>query len=172
MKRKQTGQVLIVLFGTLLMGGSGLAAGLFLTGKTSKEIRKEALRIVADEHRRDEIKTVLKNWEHEVKQLDKTRQQRVDGLVALIERHEVEPVDFEPVFADFDKAEAEAFATTLAMRFTLREQLTAEQWREIFPGDTNPSGSEATIPVRSGQLLARCASMKRWSKPPLSPNCG
>nr|WP_298726921.1 hypothetical protein [uncultured Steroidobacter sp.] len=134
MKRSQSGQVLIVLFGTLLMGRSGLAAGLFLTGKTSKEIRKEALTIVADEHRRAEIKKVLKNWEREVKQLDKTRQRRVDGLAALLERHDVQPEDFEPVFANFDKAEAEAFATTLEMRFTLREQLTAEQWRELFPG--------------------------------------
>jgi hypothetical protein len=151
-KRKQTGQVLIVLLGTLLMGGSGLAAGLFLTGKTAKEIRKQALTIVADELRRDEIKAVLNNWEREVKQLDKARQQRIDGLAALLQRHDVEPQDFEPVLGNFDKAEAEAFSTTLAMRFALREQLTAEQWRELFSG-TNPSESKAAILARPGQLI-------------------
>lgn len=145
MKRKQAGQVLIVLVGSLLMGGSGLAAGLFLTGKTSKQIRKDALTIVADEHRRSEIRTVLKSWEREVKQLDKMRQQRIDGLVALLDKHDAMREEFEPVFTGFDEAERQAFATALAMRFALREQLSAEQWRELFPGGTSPSESERGI---------------------------
>lgn len=151
MKRNQSGQVLILLFGSLLMGGSGVAAGLFLTGKSSSDLRSDALEIVADEDRRDKIKKVLKAWEHEVKRMEKTRDLNVDKMIALLQRHDATPTDFDPLFASFDELEVHAFDTALAMRFALREQLSAEEWRRLFPSDT--STGEHDPPV-GGQRVA------------------
>ena len=77
MKRNQSGQVLIILLGSLLMGGAGASAALLLTGKTASEIRKDALSMVEDPERRDEIKAVLGRWEKEAKRLDKTRKENI-----------------------------------------------------------------------------------------------
>lgn len=133
MKRHQSGQVLIMLFGSLLMGSSGLAAGLLLTGKTSSEMRKDALRMVDGDDRRDKIKAILKRWEDEVERMDKTRKKNINELATLVRRHDAEPDDFDPTFAALDETEAQAFDAALAMRFALREQLSAEEWRELFP---------------------------------------
>jgi hypothetical protein len=133
MKRNRSGQVLIILLGSLLMGGSGVAVGLFLTGKTSSEMRKDTLAMVEDAGRRDKIKAVFKRWEDEVKRMDKTRNKRIDELAALMRRHDARPADFDPIFATFDETQEQAFETALAMRFALREQLSAEEWRQLFP---------------------------------------
>jgi hypothetical protein len=133
MRRNESGQVLIILLGTVLMGGSGVAAGLFLTGKTSSEMRKDTLTIVTDEDRRDEIKAVFKRWEDTVKRMDKTRNKSIDELIALMRRHDTEPAAFDQTFAALDELEVQAFDAALTMRFALREQLSAEEWRQLFP---------------------------------------
>ena len=147
MRRSQSGQVLIILVGTLLMGGSGLAAGLFLTGKTSSEMRKETLAMVEDTDRRDKIKAVFKRWEDEAKRTDKARNKHIDELVALLRSHDTRPADFDPLFATFDEMEKQAFDATLAMRFDLREQLSAEEWRQLFPSAVSSDKDEVSARV-------------------------
>ena len=113
MKRKQSGQVLMILLGSLLMGGSGLTAGLLLTGKSASEMRKDTLKIVEDEIRRDKVKAILKSWEGGVKRMDKTRNKNIVELVALLRRHDATPADFDSVFAVFDETAAQGFDTAL-----------------------------------------------------------
>src|SRR5688500_3957271 len=138
MKRNELGQFLIVLLGSLLMGGSGLTAGLLLTGKTVSEIRKDTLAMVEDTDRRDKIKAVLGRWEKDAKRLDTTRNKNIRRLIAQVQRHDAKPADFDPVFAAFDEIEAQGFDAALAMRFTLREQISAEEWRQLFPSPVQP----------------------------------
>lgn len=157
MKRRQSGQVLIVLFGSLLMGGSGLAAGFLLTGRTSSEIRKHALTIVEDDNRANKIKAVLKQWDREVKGIEKTRNKHIDDLVTALRRHDASPANFDPLFAAFDDLESHAFDTSLDMRFALREQLSPEEWRELFALATSASrnGRETNDPNDNHSIVAK-----------------
>lgn len=144
--QRQSGQVLIILLGSLLMGGSGIATGFFLTGKTSGEIRKDALAILEDANRRDTIKRILKRWETDVKGMDKTRSTHIDRLAELLQQRDATSDDFDPLFAQFDALQMQAFDTALAMRFALREQLSAEEWRKLFPADVSANeGSASTL---------------------------
>ena len=154
MKRKQSGQVLIILFGSLLLGGAGVSAALLLTGKTASEIRKGALSMVEDPERRDQIKAVLGRWEKEAKRLDKTRNENIRKVTALVRRHDATSGDFAPVFAAFDEMETQGFEAALAMRFALREQLSAEEWRRLFP---SPAAKSASWPGAGRRFSGRAS---------------
>lgn len=134
MKCRQSGQVLVILLGgTLLGGGSALVAAEFLTGKPAAELRKQSLAMTEDKARRERIEEVFKRWETEVKSADEARTKNRDALRALIQKHDVKPGDFRAVFVEGDAIDARGLYAGLDMRFALRGQLTAEQWRTLFP---------------------------------------
>jgi len=138
MNRRQHGQALVILlFGSLFVGGAGMAAGLFLTGRTTTELRKETLAIVQEEDRRKAIEAVFTRWDKEVKSIDAAWGKNRKALVALLERHDASASDFDTLYAQADAIEAQGLGMALDMRYALREQLSADEWRRLFsvPGD-------------------------------------
>ena len=134
MSCRQSGQILIVLLGGgLLLGGSGLAAGVFLTGKTTSELRKETVAMVADTGRRQRIEAVFKRWEREVDRIDAARDKNLKAIFELGRRHDATAAEFERVYAAADTTDADALKTALDMRFALRGELSADEWRRLFP---------------------------------------
>lgn len=135
MRRRQTGQVMIILLGGMLLGGGGsaLVAAKFLTGKSAAELREQSLAMTEDKARRESIEEVFKRLEREVKSVDEARAKNRETLRTLMQKHEPKPGDVEAVFAEVDAIDARGLYAGLDMRFALRGQLTAEQWRALFP---------------------------------------
>jgi len=134
MRRGQTGQALIILLlgGMLLGGGSAVVAAKFLTGKSAAELRTQSLAMTEDKTRRENIEEVFKRWEKEVKSVDEVRTKNLKALRALMQQHDPKTGDVDAVFADLDAIDARGLNVGLDMRFALRGQLTAEQWRTLF----------------------------------------
>jgi ABC-type nitrate/sulfonate/bicarbonate transport system substrate-binding protein len=135
MRHRQTGQVMIILLGGMLLGGGGsaLVAAKFLTGKSAAELREQSLAMTEDKARRENIEDVFKRLEREVKSVDEARAKNQEALRTLMQKHDPKPGDVEAVFAEVDASDARGLDAGLDMRFALRGQLTAEQWRALFP---------------------------------------
>jgi hypothetical protein len=132
MKARQSGQVLIILVSWMLFGGSGIAAGVFLTGKPVDELRKETHAIAAQKDRRKRIDEVLDRWEKDAKQFAKQRKELLDTLPDLLGRHDAKPGDFEQLYVRADALNTQTLETLLEVRFALRRQFSAEEWRKLF----------------------------------------
>jgi len=134
MRHRQSGQVLIILLGgTLLLGGSALVAAEFLTGKSTAELRRQSLAMTEDEAHRERIEDLFRRWEKEAKGADEARAKNQKALRALMQKHDAKPGDSEAAFAEVDAIDGRGINAALDMRFALRGQLTAEQWRTLFP---------------------------------------
>jgi hypothetical protein len=126
---------MIILLGGMLLGGGGsaLVAAKFLTGKSAAELREQSLAMTEDKARRENIEDVFKRLEREVKSVDEARAKNQEALRTLMQKRDPKPGDVEAVFAEVDAIDARGLDAGLDMRFALRGQLTAEQWRALFP---------------------------------------
>ena len=132
MSRGQSGQILIILVATLLLGGGGFAAGVVLTGKPVSALKKETLAMVEERNRRENVEAVFKRWDKDVERIDASREKNRKAMLALMRRHDARSAEFDKIYAESDAIEAQALDAGLDMRFALREQLSAEEWRRLF----------------------------------------
>ena len=113
--------------------GSGAKAGLMLTGKTVAEWRDKARALVPEPPRRQAIEAAFARWDEQAKRIEQAREHNRSAFFALLTKHDVVSAEFERLYAEGDAIAAEALAAALDLRFGVREQLSAEEWRRLFP---------------------------------------
>ena len=112
---------------------SAAKAGRTLTGHTVAEVREKARAVVADTQRRQALDAAFVRWEQQAKRIEGAREQNRQALFALLPKHDVVSAEFERLYAEADAVAAEALAAALDLRFGVREQLSADEWRRLFP---------------------------------------
>jgi chromosome segregation ATPase len=113
--------------------GSGAKAGLVLTGESVAELRDKARATVADPPRRQAIEAAFARWHQQAKRVEQAREQNRNAFFALLQKHDVVSAEFERLYAEGDAVAAEALAAALDLRFGVREQMTSDEWRRLFP---------------------------------------
>ena len=111
---------------------SGAKAGRALIGKSVAEVREKAGALVSDPRRRQLLDAAFVRWEQQAKRIESAREQNRNALFALLPKHDVVSAEFERLYAEADAIAAEALAAALDLRFGVREQLSAEEWRRLF----------------------------------------
>jgi hypothetical protein len=129
----RSGQVLIVLLGGLLLGGSAAAGCHFLTGRTASEVNKALKQSVEDTPRKKAARAVVKHWSEDAKGFLKRTEKRRKSLLELIKRYETQRSAIEAKFAEQDADVDRATGVVLDRRFVLRGELPAEYWSAVFP---------------------------------------
>ena len=129
--RRQRGQVLIIIFGAMLLGG-GLAAGVFTSGTTLKDMKKEIKQLDLDADREKQALDVLEGWKDAVKPTMKANEKRVDEFFSLLEKQHTPAATLEALFAEQYGDATEAEARVLMLRDELRTTLTKDEWARVF----------------------------------------
>jgi hypothetical protein len=62
LRQRQRGQLMLIILGTLFLG-SGVATGVFVSGKSIKSIRKEVSALQLEAERQAQVYRVLEQWE-------------------------------------------------------------------------------------------------------------
>jgi DNA-binding transcriptional MerR regulator len=131
--RSRRGQVLIILLGTLFLGGSAaLAGGVFVTGMTTKEITRALKREVTDEDRLHAARRVIDSWERDAERFLESMDERREELLEQMQRHDADRATIDALLRRQDTAVDDMTRRVVDYRFELRDHLGAEEWRAVF----------------------------------------
>jgi hypothetical protein len=129
--RGQRGQTLILIFlGTLLLGAT--AAGGVFGGTPLPVLRERVRETMSDQAQRARVDLTLDRIAAEAKGLDEERGQFEKDAFALLARHDATLADLQPLVARGDTLHQRRREAFLDLRFELRGELTAPQWRAVF----------------------------------------
>jgi hypothetical protein len=132
-RRRQGGQVLIMLFlGALLFGASAAGLGTVFSKQSVKKIRAELKTIVPEPARRKALDASLDQLLTENEKLADAHREQGKRLLELMASHDAAPAAFDALTAQADALNLEARQRLLALRFELRSKLSAEEWRRLF----------------------------------------
>ncbi len=129
--RRQRGQVLIIIFGAMFLGG-GLAAGVFSSGTAVKDMKKEIKQLDLDADREKQALDILEGWNDAVKPMWKANEKRVDEFFSLLEKQHTPAATLEALFVEQSGDAAEAEVKILMLRDELRATLTRDEWARVF----------------------------------------
>lgn len=132
---KQQGQVLIIFLTTLFVGGSSVALGVIATGKTLKEFEKGVETHVQDEARQQQVLELLEQWEDEGKALKKEYKKQRESLLDLFKNHSAATAEFDSVINELVTMDQQTTERMLDILYELRQQMTAEEWAKVLPGN-------------------------------------
>ena len=131
--RARRGQVLILIVGSLFLGGgAGLVAGALLAGRSLGEVSMSVSANVADGTRRAGAKQVLKDWEHDTQRDLERFQEAAEGLENLLRSRATTRAELDAELARLDGDVEAGVRRGLARREELRELLTDDEWRVVF----------------------------------------
>jgi hypothetical protein len=131
---RQRGQVLIIIFGAMFLGG-GLAAGALSSGAALKAIKKEIKALELDGNREEQALDILDRWKQAVKPVMKTHPKRSDEIIKLLEDQHASAAAFMALFSTQTREMQSAEAQVLMIRDELRTVLRKDEWQRLFARD-------------------------------------
>lgn len=130
--KTQSGQVLIIILATLFFGGSAALVGTLGTGHSLHELKSRIEHVVKDADRELALKGVLDGWEKEGKDYEKASAESQKAIVKLAHRHDATRAEFQAVYREIDARDARNIDRFLAIRESIKKQVSSEEWQAIF----------------------------------------
>jgi hypothetical protein len=125
--------LIALLLGWLFLGGHGGGDLWFFGGRTPHELRTEVAKVVPDKEMQNttdyNLTVIEKNYEN----LESQRSRLEKEVLAALERHGAPTEELQAIERRADELSADATRKMLDVRFVMREQLSAAQWRALFP---------------------------------------
>jgi hypothetical protein len=132
--RRQQGQVLIIIFGAILLGG-GLAAGALSSGTALKAMKKEIKALELDENREEQALDILDRWKKAVKPVMKTHSKRSDEVIKLLDEQHTSSAALTGLLSRQTIEMQDAEDQVLMIRDELRTVLRKDEWQRLFARD-------------------------------------
>jgi hypothetical protein len=129
--QRQRGQVLVIIVGTLFLGGS-LSAGIISSGKALKAMKSDIEALQLDEPREDRALDVIKRWKAAAKPVLKTHAKQSDEILELLMDQYTTAEALTVKFSAQNENNANADSQVLALREELRSILSKEEWNRVF----------------------------------------
>ena len=131
LRSRQRGQLMLIILGTLFLG-SGVATGVFTSGKTIKSMRKEVKSLQIEDPRREQVLATLDRWEAIAQPAGEGYGRYGESLLELIRRQDSSQAEFEEVL-DRQRGELRsAEDRLLPLRDELRALLDEKEWNQLF----------------------------------------
>ena len=127
----QRGQVLIILFSTLFLGGAATITT-FTEGHSAKDMKKAVKKVVADDARKDEILELIDTWNKDKKKYDKEISKGRKSIAKVMERYDGTRQELQKEAARLDKAIQKSDRSYLDLRFNSKEKITRDEWNAIY----------------------------------------
>lgn len=139
-KRKQRGQVLIVIFvTTLLIGGSiSVMSSDAVGGRAISDLRKDVIHVVQDEARRNDIGSVLDDMEKARKKIGDQHADNAKRWLELLAGHDSTRQQFDDLAAAVEVENRQQRNDFVGLRFRLRDLMSEDEWRKLFPPPQAP----------------------------------
>jgi hypothetical protein len=130
--RRQRGQVLVIIVGTLFLGGAGLATGVLSSGDTLKSMKKNIKALNLADSREDQALDVLKRWKKAAKPVWKAHSKKGDEILDLLEDQYTTEIELRELFAEQADNTADATVQVEGNRDDQRANLSKNEWDRVF----------------------------------------
>ncbi len=131
LRQRQRGQLMLIILGTLFLG-SGVATGVFVSGKSIKSIRKEVSALQLEAERQAQVYRVLEQWEAIAEPATDELRGYARELMDLISGHESTRAEFQQLMLRQREEFREAEDRLLPLREELRATLDKDEWDQLF----------------------------------------
>ena len=121
--------MLIALMTILFLGGGGSSAVLTYIADSTDVIKE----ILEDDDRRDDALETMASLKNLGKQHSKARKEVVKRMERALAEHEASPDAIDEVWTAYYQDVREINDAALEHRFDLRNQLSREEWQQVFP---------------------------------------
>lgn len=128
---KQRGQILIILLGSMFLGGAA-SVTTFVEGSSTKDVKKAIKKIVADETRKDEILTLIKQWDKQHKKTRKQVKKEQKALLKVLTSHDGSRDEMQHAADILNESIDSEDKVFLDLKYSMREKLTKEEWDQFW----------------------------------------
>ena len=128
---KQRGQILIILFGSMFLGGAA-SVTTFVEGSSTKDVKKAIKKIVPDETRKDEILTLIKQWDKKHKKTRKQVKKEQKSLLKVLTSYDGNREQMQQVADILNESIDREDKVFLDLKYSMREKLTKEEWDQFW----------------------------------------
>ena len=128
---KQRGQILIILFGSMFLGGAA-SVTTFVEGSSTKDVKKAIKKIVPDETRKDEILTLIKQWDKQHKKTRKQVKKEQKALLKVLTSYDGNREQMQQVADILNESIDREDKVFLDLKYSMREKLTKEEWEQFW----------------------------------------
>ena len=128
---KQRGQILIILFGSMFLGGAA-SVTTFVEGSSTKDVKKAIKKIVPDETRKDEILTLIKQWDKQHKKTRKQVKKEQKALLKVLTSYDGNREQMQQVADILNESIDREDKVFLDLKYSMREKLTKEEWDQFW----------------------------------------
>lgn len=128
---KQRGQILIILFGSMFLGGAA-SVTTFVEGSSTKDVKKAIKKIVPDETRKDEILTLIKQWDKKHKKTRKQVKKEQKSLLKVLTSYDGNREQMQQVADILNESIDREDRVFLDLKYSMREKLTKEEWEQFW----------------------------------------
>lgn len=120
--------MLIALMTILFLGGGGSSAVLAYVADSHDAVKD----VMVDDQRRDDVLETLKEFKSLAKEQNKASQNILKQLREELREHAPSDAKVESAWTSHYRQLRETNAEAVELRFRLREQLSREEWEQIF----------------------------------------
>jgi predicted nucleic acid-binding Zn-ribbon protein len=131
-RKVQSGQILIILLGSLFFGGSAIVVGTLGTGHSLEELKSRITHVVKDAERERTLKGALDGWEKAGKEYEKATAESQKDIVKLAHRRDATRAEFQAAYGEIDARDARFLERFVGIRESIKKQVTSEEWQAIF----------------------------------------
>ena len=128
---KQRGQILIILFGSMFLGGAA-SVTTFVEGSSTKDVKKAIKKIVPDETRKDEILTLIKQWDKQHKKTRKQVKKEQKALLKVLTNYDGSRYQMQHATDILNESIDDEDKVFLDLKYSMREKLTKEEWDQFW----------------------------------------
>jgi hypothetical protein len=128
---KQRGQILIILFGSMFLGGAA-SVTTFVEGSSTKDVKKAIKNIVPDEDRKDEIISLIKQWDKQKKKTRKQVKKEQKALLNILTSHDGSRQAMQQAAVILNESIDNEDKDFLDLKYRMREKMTKEEWEQFW----------------------------------------
>lgn len=128
---KQRGQILIILLGSMFLGGAA-SVTTFVEGSSTKDVKKAIKKIVPDEARKDEIISLIKQWDKKKKKTRKQVQKEQKALLKVLTSDDGARQGIQQAAVILNESIDNEDMIFLDLKYSMREKMTKEEWDQFW----------------------------------------
>jgi uncharacterized protein YlxW (UPF0749 family) len=128
---KQRGQILIILFGSMFFGGAATVTT-FVEGSSTKDVKKAVKKVVTDDARKDEIVSLIKEWDKKHKKTRKQVEKDQKALLKVLTSYAGTRQAMQQAAAILNVSIDSEDKVFLDLKYTMREKMTKEEWDQFW----------------------------------------
>jgi len=127
----QRGQILIILLGSMFLGGAA-SVTTFIAGSSTKDVKNAIKKVITDETRREDIVSLLTEWDKKKKKTRKQVEKEQKALLKVLTSYDGTRQTMQQAAEILNDSIDDEDRVFLDLKYSMREKFTKEEWNQFW----------------------------------------